>query len=564
MPATPINVTDLGAGGVNVDAEPYDLADNELRQSQNATMTMTNGRLGSLQTRKGYAQFNTLSVGAPILGGIEAPYQGTTNAPASGGGGGGNPGDSGGTGLPASGTGVGPGDAVIGPGGTGIQGGSGLTTNPAISSNPNLFGGKRRILVGRGDNTRPKQGWYLTSQGFADAAYKLNVGTTSDGGSLTPLGLPILPDSTSTTFISLGGSYTTSEGQRAYDLANGVLYYPENLGVAAASPVLPVIHKLSVDGNSDQIVLTVPDNPILLTYQTTPPTVDAHCSAVVGMRTAWADGNTIYLAVVDKVTAGSNAGTYGRVLRLTGLDSGSYSVTEVYNSLNTNASADTNSATQATVPYILENYLGNLFIGFYRGSAIPLATFCMLRPDGTQPDGWGVSRVNSITTATYGDVTCMKSFNGTLYVGFQNYDPAVTAAVIKSYTAAGVVSTALTPTGGTILTKNYWSSMEIFNGVIYAAWYNGAQAVKIYSSADGITWNAVFTANAGQLVAYNLRADNGYLYAFGGVHLSGPQIFLTTQDGVTWTNASSKFTTTALHGDFTNSCPHPILYGIDQ
>lgn len=558
MAATPILVQDFGAGGVNVDDEPYDLANNQLRQSQNASATINHGRVGSLQTRRGYAQFNVDSFGAPILGGIEAPYVGTANAPTSGGGGGGAPGDSGGTGDPSSGTGVGPGDVVVGPGGTAPTGGGALTNSTT------LFGGKRLVLIGRGDNTHAKMGWYLTSTGLADAAYKLNSGASTDGGAQVTLGIPNLPDDTPLG-LSFGGSDVNITGQKAFTLANGVLYYAENLvTTAAASPILPVLHQLSVDGNADLKILTVPENPVVLTYKSTPPTIDSHFSVVVGMVTAWGDGNTLYFSVMDKVTSGSHQGTYGRVLRLTGLDSGSYSVSEIYNSLNTNASSATNSATQATVPYVLENFLGNVWVGFYRGSAIPLATWCMLRPDTTQPDGWGVTKVSSDATATYGDVTCMKSFNGTLYVGFQNYDPTVTAAVIDSYPANGAVGTALTPTGGTILTQNYWSSMEIFNGVLYATWYNGANAVKIYSTPDGVNWTAVFTASSGQRVPLTLRTDGSYLYAWGGTALSSPQIFLVSPDGTNWTDMSTNFTASAPHGDFSNSSPRPILFGVNQ
>lgn len=563
--ATPINVQGFGTGGVNVDDEPYLLDDTQTRQSQNMTRIDLAGRGSALQTRTGLDRFNTTQLGA-ILGGIEAPYKGTASAPSTGGGGGGAPGDSGGTGNPSDGTGVGPGD-TIGTGGSTANGGSALIPGNAGGGGgavPNLFGGKRLILIGRDDNTQAKSGWYLTSTGFADAAYKLNSSTTSDGGSIPNLGLPGMQSNFPTVIISLGGSDLNAVGQRAYTTANGVLYYSENLvSATAASPVLPSIRKVSVDGNSDLKIVTVPDNPVVLTYKTG-AVVDSHISFVCSFATAWADGNTLFFTVADKVTSGSHQGTYGRVMMLTGLDTGSYALTEIYNSLNTNAAAPTNSATQATVPYVLENFLGELWVGFYRGSAIPLLSWCMLRQDSTQPDGWGVTKNNNVVTATYGDATCMKTFNGVMYIGGQNYDPTVTAAVISSYAADGTVGVALTPTGGTILTQNYWSSLEIFNGLLYGAWYNGSNAVKIYSTSDGVTWNAVFTASSGQRVPFTLKADGSFLYAFGGAALSTPQIFLVTSNGSSWTDNSSNFTAIAPHGDFTNSSPTPILFGVDQ
>ncbi len=428
---------------------------------------------------------------------------------------------------------------------------------------PKPFGGARLIIVGLYEGTN--SGWYLSSAGFADGAIKLNSASGASGATQVNIGPPGNQRSeTSTTDIQLGGPDMPQVGQRAYTLANGVLYYEQGQfsGTNAKTPRLPVIRRLSVDGNTDHAIVTIPDNPLVLTIDG--GVVPLHSSRICSMVTQWGNGDILFCTVVDVVTSGGNAGLYGRVMMVSGLDSGAYTVTEVYNSLNTNSGTPVNSASQTTVPYILENFLGQLYIGFYRGSAIPLATICQLRVDSTQPDGWGCTKIVSSNTATYGDVTCMRTYNGVLYVGYQNYDPAVTAAVIESHFADGTVAVEVTPTGGTILTLNHWTAMEVFNGNLYAAWWNGAQAVKIFKY-DGTTWTTVFTATAGQRFPLNLRADGNYLYAWGGTPLSSTsQVFLASTDGSSWTDQTARFITTVAPRNFTNSSPLPVLFGIDQ
>lgn len=71
----PFTITNLGAGGVNVDSDPINLQDTELRQAQNAIRDPLGADSG-LRKRPGLSVFAT-ATGA-ILGGIGVPLQDLT------------------------------------------------------------------------------------------------------------------------------------------------------------------------------------------------------------------------------------------------------------------------------------------------------------------------------------------------------------------------------------------------------------------------------------------------------------------------------------------------------
>jgi hypothetical protein len=68
----PIRVTQLGNNGVNVDKNPLELDDNELRQAQNAIHNTMGTGLG-IRKRPGLGQFNTDDAAGPVLGGTTVP-----------------------------------------------------------------------------------------------------------------------------------------------------------------------------------------------------------------------------------------------------------------------------------------------------------------------------------------------------------------------------------------------------------------------------------------------------------------------------------------------------------
>lgn len=67
-----LKVIDIGAGGVNVDADPLSILDQELRRAQNAIRDPL-GNDSGLSKRPGLGVWNTSDAAGTILGGIGVP-----------------------------------------------------------------------------------------------------------------------------------------------------------------------------------------------------------------------------------------------------------------------------------------------------------------------------------------------------------------------------------------------------------------------------------------------------------------------------------------------------------
>lgn len=71
-----LRVYTIGKTGVNVDDDPLELADTDLRQAQN-TIWDPLGVDSGLRKRPGWAAYNTSSLAGVILGGINVPTRST-------------------------------------------------------------------------------------------------------------------------------------------------------------------------------------------------------------------------------------------------------------------------------------------------------------------------------------------------------------------------------------------------------------------------------------------------------------------------------------------------------
>ena len=67
-----LDVKNLGLNGVNVDKNPFELAEGELTQAQNA-FSDTNAGKASLRKREGLVAFTTTSTAGIVFGGIGVP-----------------------------------------------------------------------------------------------------------------------------------------------------------------------------------------------------------------------------------------------------------------------------------------------------------------------------------------------------------------------------------------------------------------------------------------------------------------------------------------------------------
>jgi hypothetical protein len=535
----PIKVWDLGEGGVNVDKNPLRTAPNESIESQNATYDPTQQRLGGLSKRPGLGRFNMTAMGGTVLGGIEAPYRGTAGATGSGGGG--FPGDSGGTGNPELGTGDGPGDPVYAVGGGDSPGtGGGLFGGGGVAGSAKLFGGKRLIAIGKQSSTQATAGWLLSSLGFQDVARVLNVPANSSVG----------PPQGQHNTAYPNGAGSGNPALRPMTTANGNLYYAADVWnqTAAVSPTRPTIRRLSADGNSDGLAFTIPDNPAILAIGTIP----SHLISVNAMLTECGNGDAIYVATYDQITTGASAGDYGRVLRVSGLDSGAYVIQEVYNFFTSPLGIAT-----ASVPVCLVNFLGSPWFGVWHGSETAAASIARMVPTGVNT--WTIDKNNSFDTPTSSaDATCLQVYNGVLYIGIQTRDPSVAQATIWSFTPDDVATVSLTATGGTAQDPGGFVSMALFGTKLYATYFQNTQASKIYSF-DGTTWTEEYAASTAGLkaIALTLFADGIYLYAIGATKGASARNMLVSTDGSTWTD------TGAFDAVGTNAAVN-ILFSVDQ
>lgn len=67
----PLKVYNMGSNGVNVDKNPTELDDNELRQAQNAIRVEGTG--AGIRKRPGLVEFNTDPAAGAVSGGITVP-----------------------------------------------------------------------------------------------------------------------------------------------------------------------------------------------------------------------------------------------------------------------------------------------------------------------------------------------------------------------------------------------------------------------------------------------------------------------------------------------------------
>ncbi len=544
-----IQVYNLGEGGVDVDSNTTRTADNSASELQNASYDSTRKRQGGLTKRPGFAKFNASVLGGVVLGGVEAPYTGVAGA--SGSGGGGLPGNLGGTGgVPPGGGGTGGGGGV-GPGGNLTTGGTGGTS--VTTGGRQLFNGRRIILVGRdlrtgGVPNDNGMGWYLTSETFQDTAWL--TGTDSPD-TLVGAGPPgackeSVPND------------STRAAPGACAVVNGWLYYPQHMVVTSGQPSTDVRGVLRrTDGYTDETVLTIPRNPF------NPDTRQGN--RIVSMLVA--DGG-IYISVCDKgqTSGGESATTHPDWGRVFFFNPSSSALQEL------NLTSPTTPAGFAYTPYSLASYAGRLYFGGLQTDG----TSNSATIDYVQPDLPPL--LDLLLASPFFRTTCMAVYQGQLYAGFQMRATGgvgvIDFAQVYTRLAAAVTpgstpwATSLTATGGTAQANNLFSSMVVFGNKLYVAYFNNTQTAKIYSF-DGTTWTAVYTAATSStraplyLFVDTNAAGVSTLYAYGLAE-STAVTWLTSTDGTTWVVQSAQFSTNVHGTTFGTSEPLPVFFGFEQ
>lgn len=537
-----IKIYDFGSGGVNVDGTPLQMSDNQLRLAQNAIHKILDGTAGALCLRNGYARFNLTRMEGSILGGIEMPVADSGGAPASGGGGGGT-----GTPIPnTNGDPIGPGTSID----PSVNAGGSNPPGPDLGQGNSLFGGARLILIGMNDNslatTQNGNGWFVLPKGADQAALISYVGT--NGAIVGPPGHP-------TDIVRPGGTDANNHGF-PYTTANGVLYYGEAFAQSSAltDAGREKTHLRRYDGVTDDRIVTFPHNELLPDSGAI-----AYRSAIVNVIVQYGDGNTLYVVIDDAQSAAAGGtGWAGRIFRVDGLDSRNYATTEIFNSLYAGngvgfvSDRNTNSYT----PYTVEFFGGSLWVGMWRGGLeldgdYDPFIFRIVGPQtSTPPDiPFNPQQVADHTLRGEQDVTAMKRFNGSLYIGTRcayNKTGGFTFGFAQIYrldpdftfTQVYDLDTDFTHSAKT---GNGVFALEEFNGNLYASVWNsdtgdGAKILKF----DGATWTVVLTLTNTQR-PLNLHVDEGILYAWNRASNSTNGMFVTT-DGTSWTDQTSNMT----------------------
>lgn len=567
--ADSIRVTDLGLGGVNVDKSHLLTEDNETRQSQNATYDGTRARLGGLTKRPGLARFNTVSFNNPVLGGCEAPYEGV--ATAVGGGGGGLPGEDGGTGDAVLGGGTAPGDDVtFGSGGTQLQ--SSVTTGGVGGAK--IFGGRRLILIGRnrmtgGVSNDNGTGWYLTSEQFQDPAWI--TGSYDSPEAIVGAGPP---GASRQSVPMMEEGFVVQAAPAASAIVSGWLYYAKNMVTTTGTPATDVRGEIRrTNGYTDEYVTRIPSNPW--------NTDATQANRVVSMLAA---NGGLYVCTCDKGQApnGESASTnpdWGRLffINLTwnqNLAAAGIAQPAILQLTEINLDDPAAPAGYARTPYALAWYLDRLFVGGYQSDGIENEAIVQY----VQPDLAPVLDLKLDTP--YFRVSCMATYKGKLFAGYQMRDTGagvIGFSTIRERVAAPATpggdpwSTSLTATGGVAAANNLFSAMVVFKSELYAAFYNDAGTAKIYKF-DGTTWTTQYTASdAATRAPFYLFVDTNsagteVLYAFGEAE-NNSATWLSSTDGSTFTSRTATIETVTVHSTaalFTASAALPVFFAFNQ
>lgn len=519
----PIKVFTLGKTGVVIDPHSLDptVPADALTLAQNAQPDPTAAHQGALRKRPGFAKFNPISAGGVILGGIGMPVAGTGGAPGSGGG------APVGTGDP-DGPNPGGGDGTGGPGGT-------FDDEPRAVPNPGpgYFspGASRRVvIVPRFGSDAAAQsggaGFYVSDKEFLASATDVHTSIPA-----SPYSFP-----GAAPFNDLWGT--------AGCVVDGKLYYAATRGSQLASGS-QTIHVN--DGATDAILCTIPENPLDVAYANYPTLTGGKRQAVVCMH-AGSDGN-IYIGVKDKYYGQATNDSVGRVYKLVP-STGALTAIPL-------------TVTNLMIPYCVAYFDGHVFWGeFLPQSAVNQkpAIYATSSDGSYSALDWGGSAVNANVASMY---SAMCVWKNTLVVGNgSNQNTSGTGdgsylAQLYFRFAGGSLGDVTNWNGfswdtartGFDTFGNVVTSIAVFNGDLYVAWYSPGNATYIYKltqADDEITlanFNVLATKVFNNLATfpYNLFVDDGVLYAIGVKEGSTSCSAYSTTDGTTWTSRTAKF-----------------------
>ncbi len=561
----PIKIFTLGNTGVVIDQQVLNPAtpDDSLKFAQNTTHDPRKGRSSAITKRPGLARFNTEFAGGVILGGIPMPVAGFGGAPASGGG------AIVGTGDEDNGSSIGTGDMRGAPGAP-FDGGV-ATTTPAgagifgggSGGSGTIFSGARLFLVGRlgSDATVGQEGgsgWYVSSKGLADTAtIRITPGP--------PIAVYDFPP-TAEFLAAWGAGPSCVDNIGTTGLYYAAAYGNQVDGTNKTIQITPGVRGNPIrntNGGTDILVATIPvgSTRAMDTFPVVVPPGSIR-SAITFMHYG-VDG-FIYVGVKDKYNGQSTAGSIGRVFRLSPL-------TGALTEWIMLQSGEGDGHTFEHIPYCGCFFDGYLYVGTFPDAINESADLRATNGTAVAP-ALGGSFAPTGSATNYAFHSSLAIYNGRLFLGTGVWETTPHFAAVWSR-QPGTPPVGFSPwtetfvtSGGVATNGNYVPSMAVFNGALYAQYYNPsgptAKVYKIAANNPGDPLSTSFTVTT-SLAAMNgiphyLVVDDGVLYAIGAGDTFATSAWVTT-DGTTWTEKTGN-----LPAGATSSRIRPIFFGVNQ
>ena len=274
-----------------------------------------------------------------------------------------------------------------------------------------------------------------------------------------------------------GGPHFGSNTPQAVTL-NHKLYF-----LVCNAPDTNIWHLYEWDGTTERVIAAVPKNQAIA----------QNTLLVCNMVT---DGFSLYLACMDDNV--TEPDLPGRVLRINPRVGIWEQMGVSFSIVSTNG-----------CPGPLAIHDGHLYVGTAIGAGSG-NTANILRNSISTPD---TTFASEHTTGASIMPTCMLAYRGRLYTGTSSL-VAGTAAIIIERTENGVYSTVRTAPVTSVF--NTWTSMCVFNGVLYVGWTEGTGALAArVDSFDGTTWAVDVNLTAGEVVR-QMCVFNSELYVVLG------------------------------------------------
>jgi hypothetical protein len=187
------------------------------------------------------------------------------------------------------------------------------------------------------------------------------------------------------------------------------------------------------------------------------------------------------------------------------------------------------------IPWCLTFYQGRLWAGTYSDDVSFSGRVYWIRPG--VDSAWTLDHT---TTAGKGEIMSLCPFEGKLYAATRGSN--TNAALVKVRDLDG--SWATSQTGVATTADQLYTSLAVFSGKLYAAYYNhnsGVSGRALIERYDGSSWSSVFDTNtSGTVASYSLVAAGPNLWALGVFRPGGlTRPMNVSTDGTTWANRSA-------------------------